>query len=418
MEYPNRLIEKVFRQKYAKNLILFILICLFAYSFAGALNKVMAERTLGSIFRNFLQTIPWLSLIVLISLYDIRRFPFPSLVFNFSSNVKRELSFGKLLLIIPLVVITGLFVSEYIIHMGLLYGPVIFAVFISLLVSCYYVVTERKILGVIIFLLVQSFLFFIHVNRKEIGFEQLIIYEAHFSLSAIYLFTISMFFFLGKYKSKVSNVGVKERMFIKLCMAFVLIPIFSIILSKDPIYSFIFYLMDMVLPFVYFLILLESIKNIEDIKKVIFYFVISIFLWQVFGLYRQGLIGSIEDITLGLHGSRATHVGFKVTYISLTLPFAVTLYYLMSGWKKAFMLVLVLFFLVYLMLSNSRSVLVGALGGFIIFFYYYRINIFKKLYFLVLGLVCMFILIIYWVGFFEILKLHRIFESWENFFKW
>ena len=111
----------------------------------------MGERTLGSIFRHFLPTTPYLFLITLISLYDIRRVSFSGLVPRLPSNINLEVIFKRLVWPFLLAVFVGWFSSQYLAPLGLLYVPVILAVIISLIVSCYCMLTERKVLAVILF---------------------------------------------------------------------------------------------------------------------------------------------------------------------------------------------------------------------------------------------------------------------------
>ena len=171
--------------------LLVLLIILFGYSVSGAMFDIMGERTLGSIFRHFLPTTPYLFLITLISLYDIRRVSFSGLVPRLPSNINLEVIFKRLLWPFLLAVFVGWFSSQYLAPLGLLYLPVILAVIISLIVSCYCMLTERKVLAVILFFATIPFLFFIQSNLwqilDQVEFVELKISGVPVPLSAIYL---------------------------------------------------------------------------------------------------------------------------------------------------------------------------------------------------------------------------------------
>ncbi|MGR3303197.1 MAG: O-antigen ligase family protein [Candidatus Scalindua sp.] len=418
INYPAKLIKKALQLLCARNFILFILICLFAYSVAEALLAVMRERTLGSVFRHGLLATPYLCLIILISMYDIRKFSFSSLVPHVPSGFSPKLFVRRYLMIAFLAVLAGQFSFQYLVHLGLLFVPVLLMIFISLLLSCYYIVTEKKIFGVIIFLAVIPFLYFIQGNlgvmipsTSPVGFKGLRISEVLIPLSAIYLFTITILFFIGEYQSKVGDVYNKERGFIKLCMVFILMPVFSITFSKDPSHSFVYYLMDLILPFIYFLILMKSLRNLEDLKTLIFALIISVFIYEFFALYFMQKEGTIKDISIGLYTSNI-YAGFSSTFIPLILPFQIAMYALYRGWKRALIVLMLVMFIFYLFLSNYRTaILSSAIGLFIFYFLYYRIAFAKKLFLAIVFLLFLVISLIYTEKVTENLSFFRFFQS-------
>ena len=384
INYPAKLIKRTLHLLCAKNFILFILICLFAHSVAGAVSGIISERTLGSVFRHFLPTTPYLFLIILNSLYDIRKFSFSGLAPNIPSDFSPKLFVRRYLLIVFLAVLVGQFSFQYLMHLGLLYLPVIILVITGLIFSCYYMLLDRKILGVIIFLVVYPFLFFIQKNFGKITnyaeYSDLSICEAYIPLSAIYIFTISMFYFIAKYLSRIDDANYEDRKFIRFCLVFGLLAVPSTILSNDPCNSFVYCLMEIILPLVYFLILMKSLRNLEDIKMFILALVVSVFLYEFLALYFASQKGSVNDNTTGLYGFGARE-GFAVTLIPLMIPFQVAFYKLLKGWKKVSIGLILIMFIVYLFLSNSRTSVLAALVGGIIFICYYRVAIVKKIYF-------------------------------------
>jgi len=237
---------------------------------------------------------------------------------------------------------------------------------------------DRKILGVVIFLVAYPFLFFIQRNLGQIlndaEYRGLKISEVFIPLPAIYIFTISIFYFIAKYRSRIDDANYEDRKFIKLCLVFGLIALLSTILSKDPYHSFVYCLMDIILPLVYFLILMKSLRNLEDIKMFMLALIISVFLYEFFALYFAGQRGSLEDITTGLYGAEI-HEGFTAVLIPLMIPFQVAFFKLLKGWKKISIGLILIIFITYLFLSNSRTSMVAALVGGFVFICFYRIAI-------------------------------------------
>lgn len=399
-------------------IVLFLLTILLAFSVSKAMFKIMAERTLGSIFRNFLPATPYLFLIVLFSLYDIRNISLS----NFRDIVPTRTNLNANLKIVLFLsffaVLIGVGTSQYVVDLGLLYVPVIIGVITALVFSCYSLLIERRLQGVIIFLVVIPFTFFLQMNLRQIipqlsdeGFK---IFEIQIPLSSIFLFIMSIVFFIGYYKSAYSDIRNEGKRFIKLCIIFVSMPIFSIIFSKEISHSFIYYLLDIALPFVYFLIVMRSLKNTEDIRIFIFALIISIFLYQFFNLYFMSQQGTVEDISTGLYGSQIS-TGFSYTLIPLLIPFQVAMYKLSKGWGKKIVGFILIIFIVYLFLSNYRTAILSSFTGFLIFyFFYYRISLARKLALVSVCLLCMTMFFLYSNTLTEKLSFFRIFETFQQ----
>ncbi len=402
--------------------LLFFLIVLFAYSVAEALLAVMRERTLGSIFRHGLPTTPYLFLIIIISLYDIRKISFSSLVPVIPSEHALNLILKRFLLISFLAVLLGIFTSRYLVDLGLLYVPVIIMIIVSCIVSCFCMLTERSLIAIILFLVTMPFLYFIQINLHGIlsyasseKFEGVKISEVLIPLSAVYLIAMAFSLFIAKYKGTGGVAHKEKRNFIKLCAVFVLTPMLFIIFSKGPYHSFIYYLMDLVLPFIYFLVLVKTLKGPKDISIFVFALIVSIFLYQFFNLYFMYQQGSAKDISTGLYGSNID-TGFRYTLIPLMIPFQVAMYRLSKGWEKKTIGFILIIFIVYLFLSNYRTAILSSFIGFLIFyFFYYRISFVRKLTIVSVCLLGITIFLLYGNYLTEKLSYFRVFESFQSF---
>jgi len=415
MDYLAILIKKVFRLKDIKNFTLFVLICLFAYSFAEALTKIIAERTLGSIFRHFLPTTPYLILIVLVSLSEIKEFSFSNLIPSIPSKQEPNLIIKRFIFILLLGLTMGLFTINYLGKWGLLVGPIVVLLFISLFISCFYMMTEKKIFGLITYIVAIPFLFFIQGEWWQMGLQKLRISEIRIPLSAIFLILISICFFIGQYKNEIKEFSNEETNFIKLCLLFIFMPVFSIILSVNTSHSFIYYLLDLLLPFIYFFILLKLIKDMEDIKKLVLALIIAVFLYQFIALYNMYKQGSTLDITIGLYESNI-FTGFTYIFIPLMIPFQVAMFNLLKGWKRLSIGLMLVTFIIYLLLSNYRTLIVASVIGITIFYFFlYRISLAKKIFFSISILLLLTIVVLYSENILEKLSYFRIIQSIQRF---
>lgn len=394
-----------------KAVIIYILISLFAYSSAEALVKIITEKTLGSIFRHFLPTTIYLFMIVLISLSETKGFSFSNLIPRIPSKQELNLIVKRFIFILLIGITLGLFTIYYLGQWGLLVGPVVVLLFISLFISCSYMMTEKKIFGLITYIVAIPFLFFIQGEWGKMGLEKIIISEVTIPLSAIFLILISICFFIGQYKNEIKGFNNEETNFIKLSILFVFIPVFSIIFSKDSFHSFIYYLMDLLLPFIFFIILMRLVKNAEDIKKLVISLVITVFLYELFALYFMYRGGSILDITIKLYESEI-YKGFSYTFIPLMIPFQIAMFNLLKGWKRLSVGVMLVTFIIYLFLSNYRTLIVASIIGIAIFYFFlYRISIAKKIYFSILILLLLIGVILYSENIIEKLSYFRIIET-------
>ena len=393
-----------------RKIILYTLILLFAYSISGAVFKIMAERTLGSIFRHLMATTPYIFLIILVSMYDVGRFSFASLVPSIPTNINLNLILKRYSWILLIAVIIGFLSSIRLINLGLLYVPVIIFVIGSLIISCYCMTSEKRLYGIVMLMAAIPFLFFIQREHGRIGFGYLTISELTIPLSVIYLIIIFLFFLLANNSTRVMSVSRNARYFLSLFGVFAIASIFPIIFSKDPFHSFVYYFLTLIIPFVYFYILLKSINSINDVKIFITALIFSIFLYQFFAFYYRYQIIGVESITAGftgMEGVKFLWTGLSLPLIPLIVPLQIAMYNLHTGWKRTVFGSSFLFLLVLLFLENSRTAVVGVLVCFFVFFYYNRVKTGKNILFPLAGLLSVALFLIYFPVVFEFLQVFR-----------
>ena len=400
-----------------RKIVLYVLTLLFAYSISGAIFKIMAEGTLGSIFRHLMSTTPYLLLIIIVSMYDVGRFSFTSLVPSIPTNINLNLILKRYSWILLIAVIIGFLSSIRLINLGLLYVPVIIFVIGSLIISCYCMISEKRVYSIVMLMAAIPFLFFIQREHGRIGFGYLTISELTIPLSVIYLIIIFLFFLVANRSSRVMTISKNERYLLSMFGILAIAAIFPIIFSKDPYHSVVYYFLTIIIPFIYFYILLKSIKSINDVRIYITVLIFSVFIYQFFALYYRYQIGGIESVTTGLAGMESMRflwTGFSATLIPLIITYQIAMYNLNKGWIRTVFGFSFLFMLIILIFKNNRSSALGILVCLLIFVYYYRIGTAKKIYFFIVGLCSLVIIGSYLPVVFEILQLHRLVDTYSH----
>ena len=369
--------------KNSKNIFLFILIILAGYTASSAISGVLAEKTLGSVFRHFLPTMFFLVLILLVSQIKIESMtmanPLPDVYRNFITSF----SLRKFIIVISISIVASIFSIKFLFNWGLLIGPVVFVLLLVFFYCCFLMLNNNTKRALQIFLLAIPFLFFIQgqLGLMEIGDIQLS--GVTIPLSAMFLTGMILFYFLGQLrfqpgtKKKMSSVN-------KVLVLMLILPVFSILFSINMEHSGLYYVLDLFLPIMFFFILCESIKTFKDIKTLVMCLIIVAFLYEFIALYFLYQQRSASAITIDLYHSQAlTH--FSPVLISLILPFQIAMIKIVKGWKKIIIASMVVGMAVFLFFSNYRTAFLGIVIGFFVFFiFFYRVSILKKAFFSVL----------------------------------
>jgi len=364
--------------KNIKPILLYILIGLFAYSFAGALSNIMAEKTLGSIFRHFLPSTPYLLLMLLISLQDIRKFSFstfvPSLPSNFNFNLILKWVFWIFILAVPL----GVFLSLHGPRLGLLYGPVIIFIIFSFFYSIYQMISGREAFSLMAFVVAFPFLAFIEwdfryvyfvgvFNRAEIG-PFLFSPTNLFIILMVFVFTAKHFLFSGKIHLSTP--------FIKWFFLWLVVLTFSVLLKNNvaQMEAFRWIFFGYIIPFLFLILVINTLKTKEDINIFIWILLLCSVLSAFLGFYFQtkevGLdlndlisaYGKLYAVTISPHN--------RAVSIALSIPVSIALFLSINREQKkehVAGLLIMLFLIIMLLTSFSRSSIVGCFVSFLVF---------------------------------------------------
>ncbi|MCX5815334.1 MAG: O-antigen ligase family protein [Proteobacteria bacterium] len=399
-------------KKYSlKDVLQFLVVVLIGYLTAKALFNIMAEGTLGSIFRNMMPVFPCLFILLILNAFDIRRASFREIsqsVFSIFIFDQKLISKRSILLLIP-VMIAGIFFTLYSIEFSIINMLSFFALLYVFFLSVRYILlSEKKFYGVLIYILAIPLLSFIQWENVKYHWLDLIINDIYISYNAIGLVIIFICFLFGNRGS--AMLSRKEKNFIKLCALFVLVPLTYILLSKDPMHSIVYYCMDLLLPFIFFIILMISMKNENDVIKLLFSIVICITIHQLLALYFLFQKEGLASVTGGLYGAEESN--FSPALCLILIPVHIALMRRLSGWKRNSFFCALIFLIIFLILSNWRTGFFALLFGLFEYFLFFRANMIKKSYFILSGsFLTILITLIIVEYFYEIAFIHRALQT-------
>lgn len=353
-----------------RKILLYFLVLLFAYSISGAVFKVLTERTLGSIARGVMPTLPILFLIVLVTLYDTRRLSFASLVPRIPSNVNLYLFLKRLFWIFVLAIPFGIFANEYFSKIALLYTPIILLSLIMLVFSIICVVRNNYLYAMASFIIIIPLLFFL---SRDIFFRSgILIYYSNVNqlyvrigLSSIYLFIMFIFYLISNIQSKV-QYKIQKKPLIKLTYFIVVYSLFSVFISKDPYLSFVYYLMSIVAPVILFIFLIKAMNSTENIIFLSRIFNLALILYVFIGFYFLQKAEIISKI--GTYQYATANEIIPSVYLGMTAVFGFMLSLLNirlmnSAIQKTLLIISAIFCVVIILQSNVRGVQIGLMSG-------------------------------------------------------
>jgi len=372
-----------------KKIFLYSLILFFAYSVSGVVFMVLAERTIGSVARGIMPTLPILFLIVLFTLYDTRRLSFTSLLPRIPSNISIKLIIKRLFSTLIIAIPFGLIVIKFFSQHAILYTPIIIFTLSALGLSIYYTIRGNLLNATAIFIITIPLLMFL---SREIfwgsGFTTY--YSNVFSgavlmaLSGHYLLIMFIFYLISKNQVETQHRIAREPI-IKLTYFIIIYSLFSVLMSKDILFSFFYYLMEIIAPIVFFILLMKAISNIKDIIFLFKIMTICVFLYCFFGIYFIFLGQAEEVFATGIHSFATTGEFMSSSYLGLITAFGAILSFVNFNISKKVTLktvfiILTILFITITILNNARSSQIGLFAGMGYLFVVSNLRITKKVY--------------------------------------
>ena len=275
------LIEKYNFQFSLKDLIIWGIIALLAYMVGVGTVKIVTEKTLGSIFRNYIPAFS-IALVLLVFLWNPEKDIF-KIIFS-----KSTISFKSAL--IGTLIAVGLgFVVPFFAGWGLLYVPVLIVLCVSFLISIYFLINGNVVNGIITFILSYPFILFLQWEFRNIKF--LGIYNplilGPFSLNPDFVFLLTIFLlFVLLYFYRQTKYKERNRSFLNVSVMIYGIAIFiSVVMSGDILISSRKFFIGPGMFIMVYILISNNVNTMKEVKKILLSTVSSMFLLAMLSNY-------------------------------------------------------------------------------------------------------------------------------------
>lgn len=318
--------------KNVKSVFQAILVVLLAYSVAGSLSNILAERTLGSVFRNLLPAMFFLFLILIVNTSNFTRFHLSDTIQWFRPKYMMGLSsiFRRAVVLIPSAFVIGLLTLK-LADFGLLYIPLGMAVIGAYFYSCYCCLENRYLRSVSIFIMTQPFLSFFEWNFVDFFFHDWAfrtILWIPYSPTTVFMYSIFSIWLINQLLQ--NNHFVSNRIYGVIFLFFAVV-LASLIINVTPIKEdFIGLLSVSLIPGLFFFLLVNIIKGWDDILhlfKIVFFSVLLSVLISFYFFWQKIGFGFLTDpaSTYGIFYEMAISPGQRGILLALIIPLGIAL---------------------------------------------------------------------------------------------
>lgn len=349
-----------------KNFLVFGLLVLFAYQVGTALLKTTYEFTLGSLARNMLPALAIGVFLAFILILDTYRYK------ELMLTPPHRISLKQLIFCVFTVVILGFgipwsFLSIY----GLTTFMIIFVIFIAFLLSLYFAISEKGFYAILIFLIINPFISYLEMWFTGLGSYSTIktsfqwgpiVFSPTTVFLLVLLFASSLHFSKRKsFYSPKSSVG-------KAILIFFLISLFSSLLSTNPLKSLRELNLELLFPLILFFLILKNFRTEKQIKLLVCSLIGFVVLVSLVNLYFfiRGF-GQRYQSVYDIYGAPlASQVDSSVwgTMIMAILPISIVSFIVSSRRMKIVLAGIIVFLLISLILSFSRTSLFASIFSF------------------------------------------------------
>ncbi len=381
------MVEGIFRTK-IRTLVFFLLVAFLAFFAGEALFKVMAEPSLGSILRHNLGTIGVLALI-----FAFCNQGFISGIFNLRKD--DNLSLKQILFAVLFSISLGVIVFNYS-YFGVIYGGIALFILLCLGLSIFYIFSKKTFYSLCIFWCVLPFIYFMQTQGGNLGFERVVYKGLAIPFSAFYISVLFFAFITANLKNRELFANKNFRFAYWL----ILLSIPSLFFSDMPVKSCVYFSLDMVVPIMFFIIMMLVLKNREQIDKVVQFMLFSVLTFILISFYFYGM---------DMHKTTHQVSTFLVLPSSLAGMAMLVLAFTFLKYKASnnkLYLGLSLLFIALAIMCNRRSAAIGLIVMFAMFFILSNIPRVKKVQSFIIILICICLLI----GIFAGLGIHPAIE--------
>ena len=349
--------------------------------FAGeALFKIMSEPTLGSIVRHNFKTIAVLALILAICNKG-----FIPGIFNFKRS--EFLSLKQVALVGFFGICLGLVVFNYA-YFDTIYGGIAFFILICLGASVFYIFSKKPFYSLCFFWSILPFVHFMQTQGGNLGFKRVVYEGLAIPFSAFCILVIFVTLIVANLKKR-ELFATKNLRFV---YWLILLSIPSLFFSDMPIKSCVYFLLDIIVPVMYFIVMMLVIKNREQIEKTVQFMLFSVLTFIIISFYFYGM---------GMHKTAHQVSTFLVLPSSLAGMAMLVLAFTFLKYKASnnkLYLGLSLLFITLAIMCNRRSSAIGLIVMFVMFFILANIPRVKKIQSFIIVFVCICLLIGVFVG--------------------
>ena len=353
-----------------RSLIIWGIIAILAYMVGVGTMKIVAEKTLGSIFRNYIPAFV-IAAILLFFLFNREKDMFKMIFYKSTISLKSVL--------IGTFIAVGLgFVVPYFAEWGLLYVPVLIALCASFLISIYFLISGNILNGMLTFILsypLFKFLQFDFGHVKFLGvFNPLVL--GPFSLNPDFVFLLTIFSLFGLlyfYKQTGYMETVKSTINIGV-MIYVVAMFISVVTSSDILFSARKYLLGPGIFIMVYVLISNNVNTMKEVKIVLLFAVGSMvmlaiisnyFYWQSLGMATfnpELAYGSMYEFPVFLMGTSKS----IITLLSISL--LVAFWLLEKDLKKKIFFLSVVLLLILVIFTQQTRLPVIVLATFFLFF--------------------------------------------------
>jgi len=371
----NTMITRTINYEKIRPYILVLLTALLAVFAGQGIFKVMAERTLGSILRHNIATI---AVLIIVFAFCNEGFILSLIKFKGLANIpKKQLIIGSVF-----AVLLGAAVLNHG-EFDIIYGTITMFILVSMGLAIYYIFSGKSFYALCLFWCAYPFIYYIQTEIEEIGFHKIVFNDLTVPLPSIFISILFVAYILARVKG--SNLFLNKR-FSSFAFLLIFLSMFPIFFSKNHSKSIVYFIFDMIIPLMYFAMMISAVKDKEQIKKAIKFILFSLTTFSLIVLYFY-LRREEREPAFNIYGAEMImSPGILAFLMAMVLPFSLllskienrTIYSLLSA-----------FFIGFIIVSNSRTPAIGIIITIGSFFLLSSRNSIKKLWSIIAFVVCL-----------------------------
>jgi len=316
----NQLFGKIINFITLRKIIFFMCICFFAFSIGSIFTKGSDDISIGLLLKIVVYSSPFILILALVQFFNIKSIR--GIHFRWEMPKISPLAY---MYIVPLAVLFS-FVVMFLSSQG--FGFTNIAVFLCIVISYFISIlmffNNKSIYGVVIFLMTIPILTFFETQFTFVLNRVLLFGNVYISPTLVYLLSI---FGVSLITVRTDwNIFRKEKTFFILVLLFFIYPLISCFSSIEWPISFWRTFLEINCPIMFFMLVIKSIRNLDDIKVLLISLVSYFAIFLVVGFYlhhrySQNFLGEefLRDIFITYHGSLNVLIRCSIILVPMIL---------------------------------------------------------------------------------------------------